>query len=395
MAPSSNCTSWRLRPSGWLPQTTLLMQGASPVCTAEFGLCCCAPPLRHHPRWCYLHTCQSVNCILREASSGQSQATFFTLFEEAVACTLAESTDILKQPRSSWPKFPFDLLDKRNTYMFELCHPQVRIVVQHSEPKLTHLATRWTLPFEDSELKIPLKDAETFSYPELQATIAGIPAVLKVPVQDLAACQELLASGDWANPVRHEGIVVTDAQFNRVKVKSPAYVGIAYALAHGSLGARGLAVYINNVVLKGEADEVAATMPDLAPKLQILTKVYDAYIAELVTVASDLQQEVLYEEGKARKGKWARACQSKPKFMFHVLLKCCDAAGPCDDAWFKATLYNMYDGIQNPSKKVGDIVLQELLPRYATKAEAETLVAHMFLRTDGLAEKGQELSVAG
>lgn len=53
----------------------------------------------------------------------------------------------------------------------------------------------------------------------LQATIAGIPAVLKVPVQDLAACQELLASGDWANPVRHEGIVVTDAQFNRVKVR--------------------------------------------------------------------------------------------------------------------------------------------------------------------------------
>lgn len=44
-------------------------------------------------------------------------------------------------------------------------------MVQHSEPKLTHLATRWTLPFEDSELKIPLKDAETFSYPELQVLL--------------------------------------------------------------------------------------------------------------------------------------------------------------------------------------------------------------------------------
>ena len=32
----------------------------------------------------------------------------------------------------------------------------------------------------------------------MQATIPGIPAALTVPVQDLAACQELLASGDWA-----------------------------------------------------------------------------------------------------------------------------------------------------------------------------------------------------
>lgn len=54
--------------------------------------------------------------------------------------------------------------------------PQVRIVVQHPEPKLTHLATRWTLPFEDSELKIPLKDAETFSYPELQVMLRHLPS---------------------------------------------------------------------------------------------------------------------------------------------------------------------------------------------------------------------------
>ena len=51
----------------------------------------------------------------------------------------------------------------------------------------------------------------------MQATIPGIPAVETVPVQDLAACQQLLASGTWANPVRHEGMVVADAHFNRVK----------------------------------------------------------------------------------------------------------------------------------------------------------------------------------
>ncbi len=35
--------------------------------------------------------------------------------------------------------------------------------------------------------------------------------------KDIEACQQLLASGDWANPARHEGMVVADAHFNRVK----------------------------------------------------------------------------------------------------------------------------------------------------------------------------------
>ena len=54
---------------------------------------------------------------------------------------------------------------------WHLACPQVRIVVQHSEPKLTHLATRWTLPFEDSELKVPLKDVASFTYPELRVKL--------------------------------------------------------------------------------------------------------------------------------------------------------------------------------------------------------------------------------
>lgn len=180
-----------------------------------------------------------------------------------------------------------------------------------------------------------------------------------------------------------------------LQIKSPAYVGIAYALSHNSLvGVRGLVTYIKNVILKGEADEVAATMLELAPTLQILSKVYSAYIAELVTEASALQQEFLHEEGKTRKGKWARACQSRPKFIFHPLLKSCDAKSPCDDAWFRTTLSALYDARQNPGKQIGDIVTQELVPRYATEEEASTLKSGMYLRGDALVERTQGLSVA-
>ena len=78
-------------------------------------------------------------------------------------------------------------------------------------------------------------------------------------------------------------------------------------------------MYIKNVILKGEADEVAATMPELARKLEVLKKVYDAYIADLVVRANQLQHDFALEEGKARKGKWARACQAMPRCFFHPL----------------------------------------------------------------------------
>ena len=77
-----------------------------------------------------------------------------------------------------------------------------------------------------------------------------------------------------------------DATLACMQVKSPAYVGIVYAVSHGAMCVRGLATYIKNVILKGEVDEAAATMPKLAPKLRVLAKIYDAYIAELVTEAA-------------------------------------------------------------------------------------------------------------
>jgi len=148
-----------------------------------------------------------------------------------------------------------------------------------------------------------------------------------------------------------------------VQVKSPAYVGIAYAVKSEAVGVRGLITYIKNVVLKGETDEVAATMPDLALKLKLLDKVYDAYIADLVIAACELQQEFKFkEDGKSKKGKWARACQSKPKYMFNPLMQCCFEEGTIDAAWFRDKLYKVYDSMQNPAKYVGDMVVQQLLP---------------------------------
>ncbi len=154
------------------------------------------------------------------------------------------------------------------------------------------------------------------------------------------------------------------------QVKSPAYVGIAYALKRG--GGKRLAAYVKNVVLKGETSEVVATMPHLAGKLQTLNKVYDAYIAELMAEAAHLQQEFQYEEGKSKKAKWARACQSKAKFLCQPLMLCCFDLDP-DAAWFRNTLLQLYS-----RKDIGGVI-EQLVSSYASKAESDALMSELFI----------------
>ncbi len=160
------------------------------------------------------------------------------------------------------------------------------------------------------------------------------------------------------------------------QVKSPAYVGIAYALKRGDVGAKRLAAYVKNVVLKGETSEVVATMPHLAGKLQTLNKVYDAYIAELMAEAAHLQREFQYEEGKCKKAKWARACQSKAKFLCQPLMLCCFDLDP-DAAWFRTTLLQLYS-----RKDIGGVI-EQLVSSYASKAESDALMSELFINAEG------------
>ena len=160
------------------------------------------------------------------------------------------------------------------------------------------------------------------------------------------------------------------------QVKSPAYVGIAYAFKRGDAGGKRLAAYVKNVVLKGETSEVVATMPHLAGKLQTLNKVYDAYIAELMAEAAHLQQEFQYEEGKSKKAKWARACQSKAKFLCQPLMLCCFDLDP-DAAWFRNTLLQLYS-----RKDIGGVI-EQLVSSYASKAESDALMSELLVSAQG------------
>ena len=134
-------------------------------------------------------------------------------------------------------------------FSFELTSPLNRIVVRHTEVALTLLAGRWLRHAGQPEM--PLEQAA--------AVVGGrFPMVAS---HALASFGALDASHDARSPLSHEGYVVVDASFRRVKVKSPAYVALHHA--KDGLTVRGFV----EIARSGETSEVETAFPEFAPEL--------------------------------------------------------------------------------------------------------------------------------
>lgn len=181
--------------------------------------------------------------------------TFRTLFEKAVQDTLGYSFDQLSEK-----------LNTQFTYCFELTTPYNRIVVNYPHNKITLLAARNLLTMQEVnplnlQLEIPVVEAHTYN-----------------------SINELL---DWVsslNPMEHEGVVVRDANFNRIKVKNAAYV--AYNKVRDALGTSERNCL--ELILAEKDDDVIPMLPEEIVKnlirikagLQVTIKLHDdAYLA--------------------------------------------------------------------------------------------------------------------
>ena len=112
--------------------------------------------------------------------------------------------------RDSFTEFTYNLYEDF-TYMFELVGPCNRVVVPYAEPELYFLGARNKYTGEEKpctfdtmkELGLPV-----FKRPEAYS------------LTSLEECLKVTEEFSWDK----EGFVVADANFNRVKIKSPAYV---------------------------------------------------------------------------------------------------------------------------------------------------------------------------
>jgi len=152
-------------------------------------------------------------------------------------------------------------------YMFELCTPLNVVVTPHIDSYVKVLAIRNMLNLtelshtnvsnECSRLGLSQVDSYTFDVKNLVDIVKGLPAV-------------------------EEGYVVCDAQFNRVKVKNPAYVALHHL--KDSLSKSDLF----EVIFKGEVDEVVALMPNFAQPLNDRYKFFTDTVATVSELLNDL-----------------------------------------------------------------------------------------------------------
>lgn len=129
-----------------------------------------------------------------EAEANETKISFGQLFNKAVDFSL------------------FDELDKTHTYMFELVSPQSQLVVEYSETAAYYIGER-----------DKTTDKELYNYTDVMASY-GVKKPLVYQLHKLNDVIALVNSFD----VSHEGCVVRDASFKRIKIKGAAYLSVFF-----------------------------------------------------------------------------------------------------------------------------------------------------------------------
>jgi hypothetical protein len=146
-------------------------------------------------------------------------------------------------------------------FFFELTGPLNRIVVIHDEPSITLLGGR---DLETGQEITPV-DAGWF--------FKGIPVAKEYPFKDIASMTDSFAD---KSPLSHEGYVVVDKYFNRIKIKSPAYVALHHMSSKLSFDKN-----ILKIVRSGEISEVLVAFPEMKNRVKSFKDKYESLISIL------------------------------------------------------------------------------------------------------------------
>lgn len=178
-----------------------------------------------------------------DADAHGSGKTFAELFDIAVDSIAPKNVMYFEAPGIR------DLMneqDKNCTFIFELTSPINRVVCKYEKFDLTLLAVRDNTTLEEKE---PLHYLSGFDGFDVK-----LPKLYSF--DDPSAMAEVIR--EW-NPEFHEGVVVKDKKFNRIKVKNPAYVAYNHMRDSLATSFRGCM----EVILLKKDDDVIHMMPDV------------------------------------------------------------------------------------------------------------------------------------
>lgn len=167
---------------------------------------------------------------------------------------------------NTWNTLKMRLPEPGCCYMFELMTPMNRIVVQHREPKLVLIGVRDLTTLKELPVE-PVAERHGWS------------AVRSLP---LSTCEQCIEAAKALDPMSAEGFVVVDADFRRVKIKSPRYVAIAHAIDHASPRR------MLELVRSNESAEYLAYFPDLQSKYNAMAERFAAVCREIDAIYAAL-----------------------------------------------------------------------------------------------------------
>lgn len=183
------------------------------------------------------------------------------------------------------------------TYMWELTSPWNRVVCDYTVlgPMGEMVDGNGTVIFMDD-----LEDKTGYAGDGSRVTLIGVRdnrTLQEIPVDDyrddvhyvvkefpLASLTDVVEAAKALNPIRQEGFVVVDARFNRIKIKSPAYVAIHH-LRDGSPERR-----LMDLIKAGEENEVMAY--SLLDEFPMEKKMFEDFRAKIEWLC--LQTETAY-----------------------------------------------------------------------------------------------------
>lgn len=175
--------------------------------------------------------------------------TFRTLFEKALQDTI----------NLSFNEFT-NSLNKNITYCFELTTPINRIVVSYQDYKITLLAAR---------------DIQSLQEIDINTIEIGVP---RVHAHALNSLENVLNWVSAQNPLEHEGVVVLDSNFNRIKIKN-----INYILLNKTRDTICNDRAFLGLILSEKIDDVWEVLPEVFQKRTLeLKDKYQQYVSELL-----------------------------------------------------------------------------------------------------------------
>ena len=236
----------------------------------------------------------------------------YSTFGELVVEAVRVEAELRNMPASDGKlAWLADMLEPGYTYMFELTSPYNKIVVPQTETRLNFLGCR---------------NNETFE--EIYFTDHPLAGVFRTPkVFPLGSLEECVSAAKELT-LDHEGYVVCDAAFNRVKVKSPLYVSAHYMRSDdGSLSHRRAA----ELIKENQTDEFLTYFPEFKSDFDKMRAALDAYAARI-----DSAFAALTALGMPSRKEQAAWIMSNAKEMSGCLFKMLDGKVPNGHDWVYA-----------------------------------------------------------